>query len=131
MLNLLSHAKDRCRSRRIIAVAFLGAAVILAWGRPLHAGALTHQRGEFIPPGSVAASIVKLCGLAVVLVVQPHEGKATLYAGDAMRDKMKELALVDDSAPAYELAELYEPIESSCRQIHANHEQLKRTQVKD
>ena len=117
--------------RKFAGVAIIAAVICLAWSRPLLAGPSPEQRGEFVPPGTVAASVVTLCGLAVMLVVQPRDGKATLYAGEAMKTKLSELGIEDETSGAYELADLYDPIGPACQRIRAEHERLLRTQLKD
>lgn len=124
-------AKVRGRTKKIAAVAMFAGSIGLLCARPLCAGSAPTQRGEFVPPGAIAASIVKLCGLAVMLIVQPHDGKATLYAGEAMRSKLKALRIGREAASSYELADFYNPIDASCRQIRADHERLLGTQLKD
>jgi len=67
------------------------------------------------------ASVVTLCGLAVVLVVQPVGGQAMLYAGRAMESKLAELGLAHIEPPAHELADFYDPISDSCTRIRREH----------
>ena len=120
--------KLRTFSRKVAGSAIIAAVVCLAWARPLHAATAPLQRGEPVASGTVAASVVTLCGLAVMLVVQPHNAKATLYAGEAMNTKLAELGLDGDSASSYELADLYDPVSASCEGIRSEHERLIRTQ---
>ena len=121
----------RARTSRVLGFGAIVAMLATVLSPPLPAAPRAFQRGEVVPPGVVAASVVTLCGLAVMVVVQPHGAKATIYAGEAMESKLRDLGLDIEGGPSFDLADVYEPIAPACERIVDEHERALRTQLRD
>lgn len=73
---------------------------------------------------AVSTSIITLCGLAVVLVVQPQGGDASLFAGSAMQSRLLDLGITVGSPGQYELTDIYLPLADSCAKIRNEHDRV-------
>ena len=80
------------------------------------------QRGAVIgPPAQNARAVLTLCGLAVLMVEDLVGQSASLYAGDAIDERLAADAI---SFEEYELAEMYTPVAVAWESIRAEHERL-------
>jgi hypothetical protein len=109
----------------------MSTAIACSWPVSSTAAPAPGQRGQASEPGTIATSLVTLCGLAVMLVVGPCGERASLYAGEAMSKKLDELGFRQGTGPVYEWADLNDPIDQSCKGIGHEHDRVLRTQAKD
>ena len=101
---------------RMLLVIVLGLTVIR------HASALTPNETSGDPSSARAASVITLCGLAVMVVVEKRAGTTSLLAGEAMQHTLTDLGINSASPGVYELTDIYAPLAESCAKILTEHD---------